>query len=231
MKFKLSEEEFGKLPPHFQEEYNKDEESGEYTLKVEGGEDTGALKRAKDHEKKRRKEAEEKIRDLEEKVTEVQSQLEDARENGATAKERQLQKELDKVTKELGEQNQSLSSQLDSILLDGVADKLAAELSDSPKVLRPHILSRLTVDMEDGKRVTRIKDAEGEVSAMTLDELKSEFESSDEFASIIRGSNASGSGAHGGDGGKGGNGSPQKPEFSKASPKEIAEYLKSQKEA
>lgn len=229
MKYKLSEEEFGKLPQDFQSEYEANDD-GEYILKVEGGEDTGALKRAKDHEKKRRKDAEEKVRELESQVTEIQSQLDDAKEGGSSARERQLQKELDKVTKERDELNSSLGGQLDEILLDGVADKMSAELTDSPKLMRPHILSRLAVEVENGKRVTRVKDVDGEISAMTLDELKSEFQSNDEFASIIRGSEASGSGAQGGKGGNGG-GSVEKPDFSKASPKEIAEYLKTQKEA
>lgn len=229
MKFKLNEEEFGKLPQHFQEEYEAGD-NGEYTLKVEGGEDTGALKRAKDHEKTRRQAAEQKLKDLQTEMSDLQGEydslLNDKSKSGNL--EKKWQEKLEAREKELNTQVEQLNSQIHTLLIDNVADQLAAELSDSPSLIRPHIKSRLAVESVDGKATTRVIDADGEVSPLTLDELKTEFKSNPDFAAAIRGSNGSGSGANGGNGGNGG-ATPKKPDFSNASPKEIADYLKSQK--
>lgn len=232
MKFKLTKEEFEKLSEDFQKEYT--EKDGEYVLTIEGGEDTGALKRAKDHEKQRRQQAEQKARDLEAQLGEIQEQLEDLQNNSGKSGdiqklEAQWKKKLKDREDELTQQLNSLNSEVNKLLVDNVADQLAMKLSDAPAVLKPHIKSRLTVEYVDGKPVTRVKDLDGEISIMTLDELESEFKSNKDFAPIIRGSQGSGSGAGGGNGGTGGT-KPEKPNFSTASPKEIAEYIKSTKE-
>jgi chromosome segregation ATPase len=233
MKFKLTKAQYDELSDDLKKEYQ--EQDGEYVLNVEGGEDTGALKRAKDHEKERRKQAEDKARDLETQLNSTKEELETLQnskgdgEKDVAKLESKWKKKLEDKERELGEKSQSLEKELNTLLVDNVADRLAADLSDSPSVLRPHIKERLTVERVDGKAVTRIKDADGELSPMTLDELKSEFESNNDFASVVRGSKGSGSGAGGGQGGQGGQ-APKKPDFAKASTKEVADYLKSQKE-
>lgn len=229
MKFKISQDEFDKLSESLQAEYQ--EKDGEYVLDLEGVEDTSALKRAKDHEKKRRQDAEKKAKELEDQLQSLQDQIDDLDNKGG--KEDNLSKKWEKKLqdreKELSDQITALKGNLQEILVDGVAKSMAAELSDSPSLLMPHIKGRLIVDMENGKPVTKILDSDGELSASTLDEFKNEVSSNKEFAAIIRGSGASGGGA---EGGKGGSGTKlEKPDFSKASPKEVAEYLKSQKEA
>lgn len=237
MKYKLTKAQYDELSDDIKKEY-AESDGGEYTLNIEGGEDTGALKRAKDHEKERRKQAEDKARDLESQLNSTKEELQTLQESKGdgdkdVAKlESKWKKKLEDREKELSTQTQTLEKELNTLLVDNVADRLAADLSDSPSVLRPHIKERLTVERVDGKAVTRIKDADGELSPMTLDELKSEFESNNDFASVVRGSKGSGSGAGGGQGGNGGQGSGgEKPDFAKASTKEVADYLKSQKEA
>ena len=236
MKYKLTKAQYDELSDDLKKEYQ--ENDGEYVLNVEGGEDTGALKRAKDHEKERRKQAEDKARQLEDQLNSTKEELESLQnskgdgEKDVAKLEAKWKKKLEDRERELGEKSSALEKELNTLLVDNVADRLAADLSDSPAVLRPHIKSRLTVERVDGKAVTRIKDADGELSPMTLDELKSEFQSNNDFASVIRGSKGSGSGAGGGQGGNGGQGSGgKKPDFAKASTKEVADYLKSQKEA
>lgn len=209
------------------------EKDGEFVLEVDGEEDTGALKRAKDHEKKRRQDAEQKTRELEEQMADLQEQLNDLNgqkdDKDKSGIEKKWQDKYNKREKELTDQLDSLNKEINTLLIDNVADQIAADLSDSPAVIRPHIRQRLTVERVDGKAVTRVKDSDGELSALTVDELKSEFQSNNDFASVIRGSKGSGSGANGGQGGQGGK--PSKPDFTKASPKEKAAYLKSQKES
>ena len=209
------------------------EKDGEFVLEVDGEEDTGALKRAKDHEKKRRQDAEQKTRELEEQMADLQEQLNDLNgqkdDKDKSGIEKKWQDKYNKREKELTDQLDSLNKEINTLLIDNVADQIAADLSDSPAVIRPHIRQRLTVERVAGKAVTRVKDSDGELSALTVDELKSEFQSNNDFASVIRGSKGSGSGANGGQGGQGGK--PSKPDFTKASPKEKAAYLKSQKES
>lgn len=233
MKFKINQEDFDKLSESLQGEYTKGDD-GEFTLKIEGGEDTGALKRAKDHEKKRRQDSEAKLKEAQDTLTEVQSELEDLKDNsdknGDAALEKKWQRKLEAKEAELNTTIDGLKGNLSEILVDGVASTMASALSDSPSLLLPQIKNRLTVEMVDGKPVTKVKDIDGELSALTVEELQTEMSSNKEFAAIIRGSGASGGGAEGDKGGDKG-GKPEKPDFSKASSKEIAEYLKSQKEA
>lgn len=206
------------------------QEGDAYVLDVDGiegdtgGEDLGALKRAKDHEKEQRKAAELRARELEAELDELRDGA--SRKSGdVAALEESWKAKLAKREGELQSQIDALSGNLQTILVDNVAQSLAAEISSAPKVIMPHIRSRLKAELVDGKAVTKVLDAEGKASASTLDELKSEFVNNKEFASIIVGSKASGGGASGG---QGGGGAPAKPDFSKASPKEIAGYLKSQ---
>jgi len=87
-----------------------------------------------------------------------------------------------------------LESALNSVLGD-------AELFDpkSAGLARPHLMSRLDVQVgEDGSFKTVVKDKEGNLSAMTIDELKKEIRETPEFAPILAGTGASGGGSGGG---------------------------------
>ena len=72
MKFRVTKTELEKLAPHYQSEYI--EKDGAYILDVEGGEDTGALKRAKDREKAARIAAETKLNEVEGELDTLKSQ-------------------------------------------------------------------------------------------------------------------------------------------------------------
>lgn len=238
MQFSITKEDFDKLSDDFKAEYNEGDD-GSYTLKVEGGEDTGALKRAKDHEKKRRQQAEQKLREVEDEKNSLQEDYDDlkASKGGEKASEQEIANLNKKWQKKLDEQKESsdktvsgLKGHLEKNLVDNVAASMAAEMSVSPSVLKPHIKSRLAAVEEDGKYVTKVLDADGDVGVMTLDELKTEFRNNKDFAPILKGSEASGSGAGDeGKGGKGGGNSDKSEDLSKLSPKELAAHLKSKK--
>lgn len=229
MKYKINESDFNSLSESLQSEYEKDD-SGDYILKIEGGEDTGALKRAKDHEKARRQKAEDKLKELESELSTAQADYKSLldEKSDSAGLEKKWKEKLDAKEAEFNSQIQGLNGEMEKLLIDNVAEQMASDLSDSPSLLRPHIKGRLKVEKVDGKSTTRVLDENGEVSPLTLEELKSEFKSNPDFAPAIRGSNASGSGARGGNGGGGGD--VKKPDFSTASPKEMAAYLKSKKE-
>ncbi|WP_299726830.1 hypothetical protein [uncultured Endozoicomonas sp.] len=88
--------------------------------------------------------------------------------------------------------NEGMSNSLKTMLVDNVAQAMATEISVSPALMMPHIKGRLSVEMQDGKHVTRVLDAEGKPSAATIDDLKKEFVSNEAYAPVIIGSKASG---------------------------------------
>lgn len=80
--------------------------------------------------------------------------------------------------------------------IDSVATKLATELSTSPNVIMPHIKARLRCDLDGDTPSVKILGIDGNVSALTADDLKKEFLTNKDFSSILIGSKASGSAQH-----------------------------------
>lgn len=86
-----------------------------------------------------------------------------------------------------------LRGQLKKLLVDNVASTMAHEISTAPVLLIPHIKSRLDTDVSGDEPVTRVLDAAGKPSALTIADLKKEFMDNKDFAAIIKGSKGSGS--------------------------------------
>jgi hypothetical protein len=86
---------------------------------------------------------------------------------------------------------------LENILVDSEADKLAAEISTVPALLKPIIKARLRAELDGEKPITRVLDANGNASAANLADLKQELVANKEFAAIIKAGNGSGGGANG----------------------------------
>lgn len=218
------------LPADVAKEY-KENDDGKFVLDVEGLEDTGALKRAKDHEKKRRQAAEGKTAELESKLADLEEQLaalDDPGKSKIDDKQRvKLEQRIKELEGQLTTKEQSLLGEINRLTSEATATKLAADLTDSPNLLLPHIRSRLVTEIEDGKAVVKVRDADGDIGSMTIEDLKKEFTSNKEYAPILRGSQGSGSGAPGGGGKGGGQGKPL--DYSKATPAEIAADIKAKK--
>jgi len=193
------------------------EQDGKYRLQVEGIEDTGALKRAKDHEKAARKDAEKRAKELQEKAEASEQSIEELTHKLEQMKGEKLQKEgnadelaeyrasletsynekLTKREKELNGVIETLHSSIRGVLVDKEAIAMASELAveGSAGIIVPHIKNRLGVEEKGGQYVTVVLDDEGRPSALTLDELKQEITSNPAFAPVIAGSKATGSGA------------------------------------
>lgn len=101
---------------------------------------------------------------------------------------------------ELTQKIESKEAFIRSMLVDSTAVSVANEISDSPELLELAIKPRLTVDEKDGQPFTRVLDAEGKPSAMTVEELKKEFIDNAKYAAVIKGSQATGCGARGNSG-------------------------------
>lgn len=224
----IKEEVFTKLLDAFKGEYKK-QDDGTYILDLTDYEDPAALKRAKDHEKDQRKAAEKAAKDAKDALdlitAERDGMLAGTIPKGDVAKlEKSYQDKLAAKEAELGGTIKTLQGSVQTMLVDNVALAIATEISTSPQLILPHIAKRLKADQVDGKYVTRVVDATGALSALTVEELKKEFVLNKDYAAIITASKASGAGGSGGSGG-GGAGAGQKIDHTK-SPKEVAAALR-----
>jgi hypothetical protein len=182
-----------------------EEAEGKYKLKVEGIEDTGALKRAKQHEVDARKKVEAEARELKERLAEIEASNKKTLEDGirksgdVEALDKSWQEKLAKRESELLSEVESTKGHLQKLLVDSVAMKMAVDLAvdGASEVLMPHIKQRLSVELRNGEPTTVIREKDGSLSAMTLAELQEEFANNAAFAAVIRGSKAAGAGGHG----------------------------------
>lgn len=94
-----------------------------------------------------------------------------------------------------------------------ICNKIAME--GCALALMPHVRGRLKSEIVDGKPVTRVLDAQGNISAMTPDDLIKELKAVPYLAPLIIGSKASGAGNPGGQGNGGNSKEMTRSEFDK----------------
>lgn len=151
-----------------------------------------------------KKEAAKKAKEAEEASRKAADEA--ARKNGdVEALETSWREKFSNRETELSEQITTLQGSITDILVNKESSAASHDwaIQGSAAVLEPHIRARLKVEEKDGKHVTRILDAEGKPSAMTMDDLKGEFLKNQAFAPIMAGSRASGGGASSSQGGGG----------------------------
>ncbi|UAG58588.1 putative scaffold protein [Pseudomonas phage Kaya] len=230
LKKKLTKEEHAKLSDALKAEYIEDGDG--FRLDVDGDEDTGALKRAKDREAQLRKDAEKEAKELRERLESIEG--DDARKKGDIATlEKSWQSKLEKQREEYEAKVSKLTSHTTKTLVDNVALSIATKISNAPAIILPHIRARLQADFEGDTPVTRVLDKDGKPSALTIDELANEFVANKDFSAIITASKASGGAGKPSQNGGGApkfNGQSDKPaDLSKMNPAELAAHLKEAK--
>lgn len=193
------------LPDAIKAEYKKGED-GKFHLEVEGGEDTGALKRAKDHEKNLRAAAEAKVGELTDQLTAIKAELTTAVAERDAAKadkgkdvqaiEASWQAKIDALQAKAAATETELTSEVERLLKTNTATTMASEISTVPELFQDVISKRLKVEKgADGRYFTRVLDEAGAPSALTLDELKKELLANKKYAAIIISGKGSGGGA------------------------------------
>ena len=183
------------LTEDIKKEYKK--VGDEYVLDVTGGEDVGALQRALQYERDQNTDRQKRLDALTAEVTTLKAS------HVPGDIEKALQKKLVDQEKELKAEAEKRTKQLHRVLIDDLANQLAKEVSSAPALLVPHIRQRLAVEEVSGELVTRVL-KDGAVSALSVNDFKAEVVADPQFAAIIIGSKASGSGAQGKQGGGGG---------------------------
>ncbi|MDB9741450.1 hypothetical protein OAB00_01205 [Akkermansiaceae bacterium] len=199
MKFKLNKAEFDALSEDLKKEYNL--EGDEATLNIEGGEDVSALKRAKDHEKEARQNAEKKLKEADQRAAQLQKDLEAAGGNKDEIKKIQEahKAELDKLRDERAEETKRFTESRNKDMIEKEASEFAnSHFIDAPygsKFIASQVATRLSVEESNGQPVVRVLDANGNASTASLDDLKKEFLDNTQYSPIIKGKAGSGGGA------------------------------------
>ena len=228
LKKKLTKAEYEKLSEHIKAEYIEDGDG--FRLDIDGDEDTGALKRAKDREAQLRRDAEAKLREAQEELDRING--DDARKKGdITTLEKSWQKKLDDSKAEYETKFGKLTSHTKTQLVDNVAQQIASKISNAPALLLPHIKARLAADFEGDSPITRILDKDGKPSAMTVEELSAEFVANKDFSAIITASKASGGAGKPSNSNGGGapNQSDKPADLASMNPAQLAEHIKASK--
>ena len=228
LKKKLTKEEHSKLSDHLKAEYIEDGDG--FRLDIDGDEDTGALKRAKDREAQLRRDAEAKLREAQEELDRING--DDARKKGDIATlEKAWQKKLEDQKSEYEGKVSKLTAHTTKTLVDNVATQIATKISNAPALLLPHIKSRLQADFEGDSPVTRVLDKDGKPSAMTVEELAAEFVANKDFSAIITASKASGGAGKPSNNNGGGapNNSDKPADLASMNPAQLAEHIKASK--
>jgi len=228
LKKKLTKEEHAKLSDHIKAEYIEDGDG--FRLDIDGDEDTGALKRAKDREAQLRREAETKLREAQEQLDALGN--DDARKKGdIQTLEKSWQKKLEDQKADYEGKLGKLTTHTKTQLVDNVAQQIASKISNAPALLLPHIKARLAADFEGDAPITRILDKDGKPSAMTVEELSAEFVANKDFSAIITASKASGgAGKPSNQNGGGAPNQSEKPaDLASMKPAQLVEFIKASK--
>jgi hypothetical protein len=175
-----------------------------YQLKVTGipepeKEDLSGLKNKVDELLREKKAASQKAREAAEEAD--AARLEAAKKgNDTEALDKSWQEKFNAREVELKKELDELSGTLVKLTSGQTATKIAAEIAvqGSADVLLPHLERRLRTEFRDGSPVTVVLDKDGKPSAMSIDELKAEFQNSAAFAPLIVGTKANGAGRTGG---------------------------------
>ena len=183
-----------------------------YQLKVTGlpepeKEDLTGLKNKVDELLREKKQAAQKAKLAAEEAE--KARLEAAKKgNDTEALDRSWQEKFNQREQELSTELSSLSNTIVQLTSGQTANQIAHDIAiqGSANVLLPHIEKRLKTEIRDGNPVTVVLDENGAPSAMSVAELKTEFQNSAAFAPLIVGTKANGAGRTGGNDGSGASG-------------------------
>ncbi len=223
LKFKIDKKTYEALSDEMKAEYEAGDKSGEFVLSVEGlpeADDPAPFIRARDAEKAKHALTKKELAELKAKLDEVPD---------VEALKADHEKEVGKY-----------KAFTEKSLKDGVAATLAAKISTAPALMKPHLLSRITVDMTGDEPKTVFLGPDGKPDPnYTAEKLSEEFVANADYKAIIIGSKASGGGAPkpaikpqgGGAPLDGEQNSGEKPDLSKMNPTDFAARIAARKEA
>jgi len=236
LKRKINKASFDKLSDELKKEYKAGSGEDEFILETEGDEDVGPLRRALERERENASTSKKRLEEVERELEELNSS--DARKKGdIKTLETSWNKKLESQKAEFESKLSKANAHIQKTLVDNVAAEMAGRISKAPALLMPHIKSRITVDFDGDEPVTKVLDAAGKVSALTVADLEKEILGNKDFSAIIVASRASGGAGNQQPGSKFGGGAPtninsqQPADLSKMNPQQLAAHIESQKSA
>lgn len=239
LKKKIDEATFKALPKEVQENYTKSGEN--YILDLEN-DDADELRRAKDRANEEAKEAKKLAKTLAKELEELKETIGDGDKEkdiakltkAFDAKLAKLQSDFEAATKTAGDKIASRDALVKKNIIDATTREIAAKISTVPNLMARELATRLDVeiDPDTGEASLQVLDSKGKVSSATLEQLTKEFTTNKDFASIIIGSKAAGSGAprNGPERApSGAGGSDKAADLSKMKATDLAQYLSDKK--
>lgn len=189
LKAKITKAAWEKLSEDIKKEYVTDGDG--YKLDVDGIEDAAAALAARDNANKERNAAKKALSEAQAKLDEIEAE--------AATKSGDVTKQIAAATKKIETERDEALAKVEKLtgfvqksVLESSASKLAGEISKSPKLLLPHITSRLSVDFDGDEPVLRVKGPDGKPLAGGIEKLREEFVANADFADIITASKAQG---------------------------------------
>lgn len=205
LKRKITKAEYDALSDDLKKEYAQDGDN--YVLDLE---DSGfdALKEEKRKEKERADQLQAEIEERDRKEAEAAEALRQEQEKAAKAAgdvdalEKSWKEKYDRDMAEKDKDAQTSRAALEKVFVTKVARDVAERISTVPDLLVDAITKRLRLEVTNDVPLTRVVDAQGHPSALTIADLEKEFVDNPAYAAIIKASEAQGGGANeGGDGG------------------------------
>jgi len=195
MKYTIDKEAFDALTEDAKKEYNLDGETA--TLVIEGGPDIARLEKKANLAEEHRKKAEDARDAAEDNLKTARAEFSKAGGNADKIKELEAKHtaELEKVRKERESEKAEALAKSDQEMVNAEATKFASENFTIPGLVSDQIAKRLNVEEVGGKRVVRVLDADGNPSALGINDLHKEFLDNKEFAPIIKANVGAGGGA------------------------------------
>jgi len=145
------------------------------------------------------------------------------------ALEKSWKEKLESVTGEYSQKQQAYERMVESLTIGATSTSIAADIAMDGCVegLIPHIRTRIRTVIENDQATVKVIDKNGNLSAMTIDDLKKELKATSYLAPLIKGSNASGTG-HNGAGAKGAAGAKEatRADFDAMNPVQRFEFVK-----
>lgn len=218
LKLNITAEELAALDDNLKSFYIAD--GDKFKLGVEGLEDTGALKRAKDREAQAAKEAKERAEALQAELDEIKEREADADKDSKRKKgdiealEKSWKETADRREKVALDKLEALKGQVETLLVGNVAQSIASELFTVPEAMIDFVSKRLKAEFDGDTPITRVLDANGQPSAATIEDFRKELLDNPKLKGILVASNASGGGAGNGGGSGGGAGTKKPDEYS-----------------
>lgn len=216
LKKQITKAEYDALASAFQAEYKASGEN--FVLDIEG--DDGI-----DWKKKREIEAEHR-RNAERERDTAREEADNLRrgaipKNDVEALENSWKTKVETTKTELQAQIAERDITINNLTVDTVA-KDVASIFLAPALAVPMIRSRLKSEISNGVATTRVLDKNGQLSAMSVDDLKNEFKADAAYAPVLVGGKGSGAGG-GKEDGKGAGGEKKLKDMNDA---ERAEWVK-----